>query len=83
MGEWARILNVDVDWEIVKLTLASNQTDVFAKSFVPQPSLQHEKQTVLIAIVCRCISVFLDDLGDLPRSPFLLPPHPHSPIPVR
>ena len=29
MGKLAGILNVGVDWEIVKLTLAFNQTDVF------------------------------------------------------
>ena len=58
-------MNVGADWEIVKLTLTFNQADVFAKSIVPQPSFQHEKQTVILAIVCRCIGGFLDDLGGL------------------
>ena len=58
-------MNVGADWEIVKLTLTFNQADAFAKSFVPQPSFQHEKQMVGLAIVCRCIGGFLDALGDL------------------
>ena len=59
------IMSVGGDWEIVKLTLTFNQADVFAKSFVPQPSLQHEKQTVILAIVCNCIGGFFDVLGDI------------------
>ena len=58
-------MNVGGDWEIVKLALTFNQADAFAKSFVPQPSLQNEKQTVVLAIVCNCIGGFLDVLGDI------------------
>ena len=64
-GEGARIMNVGADWEIVRLTLTFNQADAFAKSFVPQPSFQPEKQMVVLAIVCCCIGGFLDDSGDL------------------
>ena len=59
------ITNVATDWEIVKLTLTFSQADASTKSFVPQPSFHHEKQMVVLAIVCRCIGGFLDDVGDL------------------